>query len=310
VALGRLVLSFLLTLAGAVLVTQLLLSLAPGDPVDLVPGGEDVRAGLEAQWGLDEPFAVRFGRSLAKAVTGDLGTSLTWRPGAPVLGLVWRAARRSLGLGFGAVWVTLGAAVLLAWATAGRPSWRRRFVQAISIAPVFLLAFASVTVLNEATWALVERGWILRPSWFALPDTPSGLRTGLAVAVLALGSGSLAEVHAAVEDEIVRLRNSSFVDAAEARGAPTAPHVLWNLVPALTTIMANRAAFFVGGLVVVEKVLLLNGAGSMLWQACGARDYPLALGLTLVAAATVCSARLAGDVLRLAVDPRLGEPAP
>ncbi len=290
--------------------TQLLLSLAPGDPVDLVPGGEEVRAGLEAEWGLDAPVLVRYGRYLARAATGDLGTSLTWRPGAPVADLVWPAAARSLGLAVPAVGLALVTGVLLAWATAGRRSWRRRIVQALSIGPVFLLAFVAVTVLNETTWTLVERGLVARPSWFALPDTASGLRTALAIVVLAVGSGSLAEVHAALEDEIVRIRNAPFVDAALARGAPIAPHVLLNLLPPLTTIMANRTAFFVGGLVVVEKVLLLNGAGSMLWQACGARDYPLAMGLAIVAAAVVCATRLMGDLLRVGVDPRLREPPP
>ncbi|MBN1336941.1 MAG: ABC transporter permease [Deltaproteobacteria bacterium] len=309
-ALGRLVSAFLLTLAGAILAMQMLLHLAPGDPVDLVPGGEQVRSVLEAEWGLDTPLVARWGRYLARAATGDLGTSLTWRPGAPVAGLVLPATARSLGLALPAVGLALVLGTLLAWATAGRPSRRRRMVQVLSIAPVFLLAFVTVNVLNEAAWILLERGLIARPSWFALPDTESGVKTVLAIVVLAVGSGSLAEVHAAVEDEIVRIRNAPFVDAARARGAPLAPHVLRSLVPPLVTLTANRTAFFVGGLVVIEKILLLNGAGAMLWQACIARDAPLAMGLALVAAAVVCAARLLGDIVRLSVDPRLREPRP
>ncbi len=80
-------------------------------------------------------------------------------------------------------------------------------------------------------------------------------------------------------------------------------------MPPLTVLVSTRTAFFFGGLVVIEKVLHLNGVGSMLWQACRMRDYPLALGITVVAAAVVCTARLLGDVVRLAVDPRLRGPA-
>jgi peptide/nickel transport system permease protein len=80
-----------------------------------------------------------------------------------------------------------------------------------------------------------------------------------------------------------------------------------NLLPPLTTIAASRAAFFVGGLVIIEKVLHLSGVGAMLWQACRMRDYPLALGITVIAAAAVCGARLTADLLRVAVDPRLRE---
>lgn len=304
---ARLLLVFLLTLAGAVLAIQLLLWASPGDPVDLVPNGEEVRTQLELEWGLNEPLAVRYVHFLGRALRGDLGTSFTYRPGAPVSELVLPAAARSLGLLVPSLALALFAGLGLGFLTAGRPSVLRRIVQFVSVAPVFLLAFISVHVLNEAAHGGMEAGWFGRPSWFALPDTESALKTALAITLLAVGSSALAEVHAAVEDEIVRLRNSAFVDAAIARGAPVWRHVLWNLLPSLATIAYGRAAFFVGGLVIIEKVLHLNGAGSMLWQACRLRDYPVALGITILAAAAVCGARLLGDLVRMTVDPRLRE---
>jgi len=307
---ARLIGSFLLTLAGAALVAQALLWLAPGDPVDLVPNGEEIRAELEKEWGLDRPFFVRYAIFLVRALHGDLGHSLTFRPGASVAGLVLPAASQSVGLLVPALFLAIAAGVLLAWTTAGRPSALRRIVQALSVPPVFLLAFLSVEALNRVAFWLIEADRISRPDWFALPDTDTLLKTVLAVVVMAVGSGALHEVQVACEDEIVRVRNAPFTDAALARGAPLWAHVLPNLVPPLTAIAASRAAFFVGGLIIVEKVLHINGAGAMLWQACRLRDYPLALGLTILAAAAVCVARLAGDLIRIAVDPRLREGDP
>jgi peptide/nickel transport system permease protein len=303
----RLVLSFLLTMAGAVLAIQLLLWASPGDPVDLVPNGEEIRVQLEVEWGLDEPLPQRYLRFLGRASRGDLGTSLTYRPGATVTELVLPAAGRSLRLLIPALVLAMLMGSGLGFLTAGRSSLLRRFAQVVSVAPVFLLAFLSVHLLNELAFHGMEAGWFGRPSWFALPDTDSALKTTLAIAVLAVGSGALAEVHAAAEDELVRLRNAPFIDAAIARGAPVWKHLLWNLLPPLATIAYGRAAFFVGGLVIVEKVLHLNGAGSMLWQACRLRDYPVALGITVLAAGAVCGARLLGDLVRISVDPRLRE---
>ena len=308
-ALSRLLLSFLLTLAGAVLLTQLLLWASPGDPVDLVPNGEEVRAELEQEWGLDQPVLLRYGSFLYRSLQGDFGHSLTFRPGAEVSDLVFPAARRSLRLLVPALLLAMAMALPLALLSAGRSSLSRRLVQAISVAPVFLLAFLLVHILNESAYGLMEAGQISRPSWFALPDTDSWLKGLLAVLVLAVGSGSLTEVHAACEDEIVRVRNSTYMDAVIARGAPAWRHVLHNLLPPLSTIAASRSAFLVGGLVIVEKVLHLNGAGAMLWQACRLRDYPVALAITVLAAAAVCGARLLGDLLRISVDPRLRERA-
>lgn len=306
----RLLTGFLLTLAGAVLVIQLLLWASPGDPVDLVPNGEEIRAQLEQEWGLDESLPVRYAHFLGRAVQGDLGSSLTYRPGATVTELILPAAGRSLRLLIPALLLSMGVGIGLGFLTAGRRSITRRLAQVVSVTPVFLLAFLAVHLLNELAFHGMEAGWFGRPGWFALPDTDSAVKTALAIAVLAVGSGALAEVHAAVEDEIVMLRNATFVDAAVARGAPVWKHVLWNLLPPLATIAYGRAAFFVGGLVIIEKVLHLNGAGSMLWQACRLRDYPVALGITVLAAAAVCGARLLGDLVRIAVDPRLREAAP
>ena len=291
------------------LAAQLLLWAAPGDPVDLVPNGEELRPALEAEWGLDRPLHSRYVRFIGRALQGDLGHSLTYRPGATVSELVLPAAARSLRLLIPALALALLMGGILAYLTAGRRSVTRRAIQGLSVAPVFLLAFLAVHFLNEGTFACMQRGWVERPSWFALPDTDSFLKSALAVLVLAVGSGALTEVHTAVEDEIVRLRNAAFIDAAIARGAPVWQHLLLNLLPPISTIAASRAAFFVGGLIIVEKVLHLNGAGSMLWQACRLRDYPVALGITILAATAVCAARLAGDLLRVTVDPRLREAA-
>lgn len=301
-AIVRRLAAFVATLAGAALLAQALLWLAPGDAVDLVTDDPELRAQLVATWGLDQPLLVRWWQVMTGALTGDLGVSLTYRPGTDVGTLVWRAIGTSAPTLVAAVLLSLTTGVALAYARLDRG---RRAIQALSVAPVFLLAATAVVTLNETAFSLMEQGSIDRPSWFALPLGDSWLKSALAVLVLSIGSSALTEVHQAADEELRTLRASGWVDAAIARGAPLWPHILWNLLPPLTTIAVSRTAFFLGGLIVVEKVLQLNGAGAMLWQACRLRDYPLALGLVLAASAVVCGARLVGDLVRIGVDPRL-----
>ncbi len=304
-ALGRRVGAFVLTLLGAALLAQVLLWSAPGDAADLLAGDPELRAALVAEMGLDRPPHEAWWSFVTHAAGGDLGRSLTYRPGMAVVELVRPAALRSLVLVVGALVVSLSVGAGLAYVTAGSRSVGRRLLQAASIAPVFLMAWVLVVTFNEWAFGLIQDGRIARPDWFALPDQDSLLKWALAVTVLAVGSSAVTEVHTACEDELRAIRRSGYVDAARARGARLWPHVLWNLLPPLTTIASSRAAFFVGGLVVVEKVLHLNGVGAMLWQACRLRDVPLALGITFVAAAVVCGARLLADLVRVSVDPRL-----
>jgi len=306
-AIGKRVATFFATVLGAVLLVQCLLALAPGDAIDLLPNAEDVRPQLAAEWGLDEPLPARLIATVGRVARGDLGTSLTWRPGAPVAGLVAETGLRSLALLVPALLVAVGLAVALgAWSARGGTRVLR-VVQVVSVVPAFLAAYVLVVGINAGTWALLERGAIGRPDWFALPDTPSAMRTALGIAVLAVASGGLTEMHAACDAELRRLRGAPFVEAARARGAATWPIVLHNLLPPLADIAASRAAWLLGSLVVVEKLLLFSGAGAALWQACRLRDYPVAIGITVVAAGIVAGTRLLADLARLALDPRLRE---
>lgn len=296
--------AFAATLAGAIVLIQVLLALAPGDAIDLLPNADQVREQLEAEWGLDLPVPLRIARAVGRAATLDLGTSLTYRPGVPVAELVAQGAAGSLGILAPAWLLGIGLAVGTAWWTSGG---RRggRLVLAASIVPAFLAAWSGVTALNALVWHGMEAGWWERPEFFALPDTPSAVRTALAISVLAIASGNLANLHSALDAELSELRRAPFVEAAQARGAPVWPHLVGNLLPPLLDIGASRAAALLGTVVVVEKLLLLNGAGAMLWQACEKRDFPLATGITLSAAAAVALVRLVADLGRIALDPRL-----
>lgn len=294
-----------LSVLGAAALASTLLALAPGDAADLAATEAHARAHLRAAWQLDGSVPERVLGTLGRWARGDLGTSWTVRPGAPVTELLPDRALRSLGLLTGSLGLALAGGVALALAA---PRWRSpvALVRLTSVAPAFLLAHLSIVGLNEATFALMQRGLIERPAWFALPDTPSALRTALAVVALALGSGMLADVQDTLARELRRIRGSAWVEAARARGeAPVLP-ILTNLVPALCTLIAGRVAWLAGGLVVIEQVLQIGGAGALFWRAAELRDHELAAALALLAACFVASVRFACDAARAIVDPRVG----
>jgi ABC-type dipeptide/oligopeptide/nickel transport system permease component len=285
-----------------------LLVLAPGDPISQLPNSAELRPQLEVALGLQHSAPVRWLLYLARLCTLDFGTSWVYRPGAPVIEVIWGPAQRSLLLVAAAFGVVGLWGTLLAFVTAGRRSALRGTVQLVSLLPTFLLAYTSVTVINKIFWGLIQSGLIARPVWFALPDQPSLVRSVLAVVVLAVGSGTLSEVHGEIEDALVRTRMSPWVDAARARGQAIWPLVLRGLAPQLVSTLAGRAAVMVGGVVVVEKLLLLNGAGAILWEAAVDRDYDLALSIGVLACALVVAVGLCADGLQVLLDPRLREP--
>ena len=157
---------------------------------------------------------------------------------------------------------------------------------------------------DDYVWSLIQQDKIDRPSWFPLLIQESPFRNAVAVAILAVGSNCLAEVHSTLENAILRVRDSGFVTAARARGERVWPHVLRNILPEIVHLGASRVVLMTGGLVILEHIFNMNGAGAKIWTSCVRRDYALALGLVLGAALLVCSCRLAADVFRLLWDPR------
>jgi len=298
----RQLLWFVGLVVGVLALVQLLLWAAPGDPIDLL-GAEDLRAELEAEWGLDRPLPVRIGQGILGVLQGDLGSSLTVRPGASVWTLSAEAGTRSARLLLPATLLSLLLSLALAWSDR-----RLRLVQAVSVMPVFLMAHVLVFSLNEVTFSLLQEGRITRPAWFALPLNDTPMRSLLATAILATGSGALSSLTGELSAAMRHIRGSAWLEAARARGTPLLPHMLGNLLPPLLVSLASQIAFLTGGLIIVEKVLLLNGAGALLWEAALQRDYPLAMGLALLAAAVVCGARLLANIARLLIDPRLRVP--
>lgn len=293
-------------LAAALVV--LLFALVPGDAIDALPNGPEVRAQLEAEWGLGGGVGAQLVTALGRLARGDLGHSLTWRPGAPVAEVLAPAFATSAALLVPAVALGLVGGFLLARLRGAGASRAGRVVgrtiAAVSSVPVVLLGLAVVNGVNAATWAAMERGLVARPAWFALPEEPGLVRSGLAVLVLAFGSARLAQLGERARAELDALDAAPWLDALRAQGAPVGWRRAHHLVVPVARLAAEQVAPGLAALIVVERAFSLPGAGLAFWEACAARDWPVAVGVALAAALTTSAARLAADGVAVAVDPR------
>ena len=290
------------------LLVLLAIALAPGSAADIVANNAELREGLTERWGLDDPFLTRYFRFVSAMLQGDLGESLTYRAGEPVIDLVARSAPSTMFLVFAALGASISSTFIMAWFTAGKKSVSRVVLRAVSVVPVFLAAYLAMVIADSWAFHTTLQVGIQPPGWFPLLLNDSSVKIAIAVLVLGIGSSAGSEVHSNIESAIVEIRSSGYIDAARARGARLWPHVMRNVAAPLAALTAARVPYFLGGVIVVEKVLHLNGVGAILWEACRMRDFPLALGITVLSAAVVCAARLLADLTRVAIDPRLRGP--
>src|SRR5438128_1119705 len=96
-----------------------------------------------------------------------------------------------------------------------------------------------------------------------------------------------------------------YTRTARAKGASVWRHAFKEgfLIP-VTEIMSAKIPFLLGGAVIVEQVFNWPGMGRMVWQAAQDRDFPVIMGIALVAAAFVRLGNLLQRIVFTAVNPR------
>jgi peptide/nickel transport system permease protein len=218
--------------------------------------------------------------------TWDLGPSYR---GIPVVELVARGAARSLPIIGAALLVSLGTglglALLLGEQVRGLGRLARGAVHACSLVPVFLLGYLALVV-------------------FAVP--PEGpMQTLAAIFILALGDGMLTDVVLGLDAELERLRDRDFVHSVRLRGGPAWLRLLPHIALPLAQLAAAKTTFLIGGVLILEKVLGIQGIGLMGYQAAVQPDFQLLIAITVLATGLVAGMHLGVDVLRVVVDPRV-----
>ena len=72
----------------------------------------------------------------------------------------------------------------------------------------------------------------------------------------------------------------------------------------LARLAASKMAFLLGGILVLEMVLGIQGIGLMGYRAATRPDFPLLIAIAVFSTALVAGTHLGVDLLRIAVDPR------
>lgn len=281
---------------------------APGDLAVFLAGGRDKLtperlASVRAQYHLDEPLFVQYGRWLWDCVHLDLGRSFKYSD--QVADLV--AARFPTTLQLVAyatvlfVVLGVGAGVL---AAVKRSTWVDSLVVggttlAASV-PSFVAAIALVSLFG------VQLGWF--------PVTGSGEGFGgtlrhLTLPALSLALGALAIISRVTRQAMADAVASDHVEAARASGVPERDiirrHVLRNALGPIVTMCGLVMAGMLAGTVVVETAFGISGIGSLLVGAINTHDFPVAQAVLLLMVTGYIVVTTLVDLVHPLLDPRV-----
>lgn len=315
---GKKLIRMALLLLGVSIVTFLLMSASPLDPLQTNVGqaalgsmSPEQIAKLEAYWGVDMPPLSRYIGWLLDALRGDLGVSLLYRQ--PVLTVIGERLAGSV-LVLLAAWVISGVLGLTLGVLAGafRGRWPDRVIRGycllISGTPAFWLAILLLLIFS------VWLGWL--PVGLSVPAgmeaaavTFTDRLRHAVLPALTLSISGVANIALHTREKMIGVMSSDYVLFARARGEPERSIVLRHglrnvLLPAITLQFASVSEI-IGGSVLVEQVFSYPGLGQAAVTAGLGSDLPLLLGITVVTAAIVFIGNLIADLLYGAADPRI-----
>ena len=297
-----------LLLLGVSFVIFIILFLSPGDPFSTMLKGQMLsgaaKAGAREAIDMSPAWYSQYLSWLANMLHGDFGTST--RTGLPVLSEVVRVGINTLYLTIGSMLVTLLLAIPIAVFSARRGmtffNWTSTiFTYVVSALPVFWLGYIVIYI------SMHQFGFF--PLAFGSSSQKfDWLKFMLPVFVLGLGNGTISEVVRYLREEMERVFSEDYIRTARAKGASIWKHSFKEgfLIP-ITEIIATKIPFILGGAVVVEQVFNWPGMGRMAWQAAQDRDYPLIMGITLLAAIIVRLGSLIQRVVHIMVNPRASQ---
>ena len=290
-----------------------LVFLAPGDPVQLLLPPDATQADaayLKRVYGLDQPVPIQYAKWLARAATGDLGTSI--QTNRPVLKEVMRALSHTLIVSTGAVLVAFPLAFLLgtiAASFAGRPPDRLATglsVVGVSI-PNYWLGIVLTIIFAVQLRVLPAAG--MGPDGSDSFDVTRWAQLRYAILpVLTTSLVPLGIIMRSTRAAVAETLSQDFIQTLRAKGlghVQVLRHAVRNALPQALAVMGLQFGYLVGGSILIETIFTWPGTGFLLSKAILTRDIPLLQGAMLVLALCFVAINLVVDLLQTAIDPRI-----
>jgi len=302
-------LSLLISLIVASAVIFALIEIIPGDPAAFMLGinaQDDTIAALRAELGLDTSPLERYFGWVSGMVTGDFGTSYTYR--TPISEMIAERLWISLPLAL----IALALSTLIAFPVGILAASKRG-----SLTDTIVMGFTQLGVAIPNFWfaMLMVLVFAINLRWFSaggFPGWDEGLFTGLKA--LTLPAISLALPQASILARVMRSAlidtlDEDFMRTARAKGLNRRQaiqrHALRNAMIPVLTIIGLQFSFLLAGAIIIENVFFLPGLGRLIFQAISQRDLIVVESVVMLLVFAVIVVNFAVDIAYVLVDPRL-----
>ncbi len=281
-------------------VTFFMMRLAPGGPFDTEKQvSKEVRARMEAHYGLNKPLWQQYLLQMGHLLRGDLGPSFKY-PGRTVNEIIAGAFPVSLELGCEALLVALAFGLLAGMVASYKQNsaWDHGPMSLAMIGlcvPTFVMG-----PLLISAFAL-HLDWCNAAGWFFPRDR--------VLPALTLGAYYAAYIARLTRGGLLEILRQDFIRTAQAKGAG-GPRLLFKhalrggLLPVVSFLGPAIAGLLTGSFV-VETIFGIPGLGRYFVTAAFNRDYFMVMGSVLFYAVFVIVLNQLADIVLVWMNPRL-----
>ncbi|WP_025133136.1 ABC transporter permease [Leucobacter sp. PH1c] len=280
--------------------------LAPGSPEQFLVQGRtvtpEVLAAIREQYGLDDPFLLRYWHWLLDVLQGDLGRSLLTQQDVTTLVASRLPTTLSLALYAAILIVVLGVGLgVLAATKSGVFEKLVVFGSNLGFAvPTFFAALVLMFLFGSSL------------GWFPVSGSGEGFVDRLwhlTLPAIALAFPGIAVVARITRTAVREEQGSEHVVMAIARGVPKQlvlwRHTIRNSMLPVSTVIGTQIAGLLASAFVIEYAFTLDGIGSLLVNSVQKKDFAVVQAIALIMVLAFGLINLIVDLLYAVIDPRV-----
>ncbi|NQX68177.1 ABC transporter permease [Paenibacillus alba] len=301
----------LLVLLGITILNFMIINLAPGNPVELFIDPDTPKELVQARkelLGLNAPLFTQYIKWLGALLQGNLGYSFSSH--APVLTIIGERLGPTLLLAAASLLFGLLIAIPIGILSALKQNtkfdyWMTGFSFISVSVPQFFLSLTLIYVIAVKLHLLPTGGMVTLGYEGDLRDR----LIHLVLPVLVLGSVVAGKKVRYIRSSMLEVLKQDYMRTAHAKGlhpfVVINKHALRNALVPIITVIAAEIPILLGGSIVIEQIFQWPGIGRLTFLSILSRDYPILMGLNLVAAIIVLLTNLLTDILYSLADPRI-----
>lgn len=317
--LGQRLLTMIPLLLGITLISFIVIHLAPGEPTDLQTdlnpeASAELKERLRAQYDLDKPLHVQYGKWLYRFVQLDFGNSFS-TDRRPVLDKIAERLPITIGINILSIVLILAVSIPLGILSA---VWQDSLFDRTTTVAVFI-GFATPSfwlALLMMDWLGVQLGLVpisgirsFGSEYMTWWQQQWDMVHHLLLPVFISAFGGLAGFSRYMRSTMLEVIRQDYILTARAKGlnekVVILKHALRNALLPVITILGLSIPGLIGGSVIFETIFAIPGMGKLFYDGVLMRDYPMIMGILVIGAILTLLGNLIADLSYAAADPRI-----